>query len=154
MSKFVYRMQNILNLKYKLEDQAKMEFAAARRQLTEEEEKLELLYRRKDSYEEEGRRLREDALAVMDILENRNAILQMEDFIELQKLEVAKAEDALEIERQKLQEVMQERKVQEKLREKAFEAFVKEENAKESKEIDELVSYTYGQRKREKAGSL
>ncbi len=154
MSKFVYRMQNILNLKYKLEDQAKMEFAAARRRLTEEEEKLELLYRRKDSYEEEGRRLREDALAVMDILENRNAILQMEDFIELQKLEVAKAEDALEIERQKLQEVMQERKVQEKLREKAFEAFVKEENAKESKEIDELVSYTYGQRKREKAGSL
>ena len=138
MSKFVYRMQNILNLKYKLEDQAKMEFAAARRRLTEEEEKLELLYRRKDSYEEEGRRLREDALAVMDILENRNAILQMEDFIE----------------RQKLQEVMQERKVQEKLREKAFEAFVKEENAKESKEIDELVSYTYGQRKREKAGSL
>ena len=154
MSKFVYRMQNILNLKYKLEDQAKMEFAAARRRLTEEEEKLELLYRRKDSYEEEGRRLREDALAVMDILENRNAILQMEDFIELQKLEVAKAEDALEIERQKLQEVMQERKVQEKLREKAFEAFVKEENAKESKEIDDLVSYTYGQRKREKAGSL
>ena len=154
MSKFVYRMQNILNLKYKLEDQAKMEFAAARRRLTEEEEKLELLYRRKDSYEEEGRRLREDALAVMDILENRNAILQMEDFIELQKLEVAKAEDALEIERQKPQEVMQERKVQEKLREKAFEAFVKEENAKESKEIDELVSYTYGQRKREKAGSL
>ena len=154
MSRFVYRMQNILNLKYKLEDQAKMEFAAARRRLTEEEEKLELLYRRKDSYEEEGRRLREDALAVMDILENRNAILQMEDFIELQKLEVAKAEDALEIERQKLQEVMQERKVQEKLREKAFEAFVKEENAKESKEIDELVSYTYGQRKREKAGSL
>ena len=30
MSKFVYRMQNILNLKYKLEEQAKMEFAAAR----------------------------------------------------------------------------------------------------------------------------
>ena len=154
MSKFVYRMQNILNLKYKLEDQAKMEFAAARRRLTEEEEKLELLYRRKDGYEEEGRRLREDALAVMDILENRNAILQMEDFIELQKLEVAKAEEALETERQKLQEVMQERKVQEKLREKAFEAFMKEENAKESKEIDELVSYTYGQRKSEKAGSL
>ena len=148
MSKFVYRMQNILNLKYKLEEQAKMEFAAARRRLTEEEEKLELLYRRKDSYEEEGRRLREDTLRVLDILDNRNAILQMEEFIELQKIEVAKAEEALEVERQKLQEVMQERKVQEKLREKAFEAFMKEENAKESKEIDELVSYTYGQRRR------
>ncbi len=148
MSKFVYRMQNILNLKYKLEEQAKMEFAAARRRLTEEEEKLDLFYRRKGSYGEEGRRLREDTLEVLDILDNRNAILQMEEFIELQKIEVAKAEDALETERQKLQEVMQERKVQEKLREKAFEAFMKEENAKESKEIDELVSYTYGQRRR------
>lgn len=148
MSKFVYKMQNILNLKYKLEDQAKMEFATARRRLTEEEEKLEHFYRRKDAYEEEGRRLREDTLEVMDILENRNAILQMDEFIELQKLEVAKAEAALEAERQKLQEVMQERKVQEKLREKAFEAFVKEENAKESKEVDELVSYTYGQKRR------
>ena len=148
MSKFVYRMQNILNLKYKLEDQAKMEFATARRRLTEEEEKLDEFYRRKDSYEEEGRRLREDTLEVLDILDNRNAILQMDEFIELQKLEVAKAEAALEVERQKLQEVMQERKVQEKLREKAFEAFIKEENARESKEVDELVSYTYGQKRR------
>lgn len=154
MSKFVYRMQNILNLKYKLEDQAKMEFAAARRRLTEEEEKLELLCRRKASYEEEGRRLREDTLAVLDILENRNAIVQMEEFIELQKLEVVKAEEALEIERQKLQEVMKERKIHEKLREKAFMAFLKEENARESKEIDELVSYTYGQKKSSKAGNL
>ncbi len=148
MSKFIYRMQNILNLKYKLEDQAKMEFAEARRRLTEEEEKLEMLFRRKAEYEEEGRRLREDTLEVLDILGNRNAILQMEEFIELQKLEVEKAEEALEVKRQKLQEVMQERKIHEKLREKAFEAFMKEENAKESKEIDELVSYTYGQKQR------
>lgn len=148
MSKFVYRMQNILNLKYKLEDQAKMEFAAARRRLDEEEEKLRTLYGRKSSYEEEGRRLREDTLEVLDILDNRNAILQIEEFIELQKEEVEKAEAALEVERQKLQEIMQERKVQEKLREKAFETFIKEENARESKEVDELTSYTYGQKRR------
>lgn len=152
MAKFFYRMQNILNLKYKLEEQAKMEFAVARRRLTEEEEKLEALFCRKREYEEEGRRLREDTLAVLDILENRNAILQMDEFIELQKLEVAKAEEALEAERQKLQEVMQERKIHEKLREKAFEAFMKEENARESKEIDELVSYTYGQKQRRSSG--
>ena len=45
-----------------------------------------------------------------------------------------------------LQTAMQESKTQEKLREKAFEQFVKEENARESKEIDELVSYTYGRK--------
>lgn len=147
MSKFIYGMQNILNLKYKLEEQAKADFAIARKKLDTEMEKLDVLYQRKSAYEEEGRRLREDTLNVRDILDNKNAILQMEDFIEMQKEEIKKAEEALEQERKKLQEVMQERKIQEKLREKAFEAFVKEENAREGKEIDERTSYTYGQKK-------
>lgn len=148
MAKFIYRMQNILNLKTKLEEQQKMEFAAARKRLDEEEEKLNLLFRRKANYEEEGRRLREDSLNVQDILDNRNALIQMDDYIAFQRIQVSKAEDALEIERQKLQEAVQERKIQEKLREKAFEVFMREENARESKEVDELVSYTYGQKRR------
>ena len=39
---------------------------------------------------------------------------------------------------------MQERKIHEKMREKAFERFVAEVNAAEVKEIDELTSYVYG----------
>lgn len=148
MSKFIYKMQSILNLKYKLEDQAKMEFAAARRHLDEAEERLTLLVERKLSYEEEGRTLRENSLNVQDIMDNRHAILQMEEFIEYQKIRVKEAETELERERRKLQEVMQERQVHEKLREKAFETFVREENAREGKEIDELTSYTYGQKRR------
>ena len=42
---------------------------------------------------------------------------------------------------------MQERKTHDKLKEKAFEQFVKDENARESKEIDELTSYSYGKNK-------
>lgn len=148
MSKFIYRMQSILNLKYKMEEQAKMEFAAARMHLDEEEEKLTHLFARKVSYEEDGRRLRKSNLNVQDILDNKNAILQMDDYIEYQKIQVRSAEALLEEKRQKLQEVMQERKVQEKLREKAFEAFIKEENSAESKEVDELTSYTYGRKRR------
>ena len=34
----------------------------------------------------------------------------------------------------------------EKLKEKAFEQFMKDENAAEGKAVDELTSYTYGQR--------
>lgn len=148
MSKFIYRMQSILNLKYKMEEQVKMEFAAARMRLDEEEEKLSRLFERKASYEEEGRRLREHNLNVQDIMDNKNAILQMNDYIENQKIEVRRAEDELERKRRKLQEVIQERKVQEKLREKAFEEFIKEENSAESNEVDELTSYTYGRRRR------
>ena len=148
MAKFIYRMQNILNLKLKLEEQQKMEFAAARKRLDEEEDKLHLLFRRKEGYEEEGRRLREDNLNVQDILDNRNALLQMDDYIAFQRIQVSKAEAKLEEERQKLQEAVQERKIQEKLRENACEVFVREENARDSKEVDELVSYTYGQKRR------
>ena len=109
MAKFIYRMQNILNLKLKLEEQQKMEFAAARKRLDEEEDKLHLLFRRKEGYEEEGRRLREDNLNVQDILDNRNALLQMDDYIAFQRIQVSKAEAKLEEERQKLQEAVQER---------------------------------------------
>ena len=39
MAKFIYRMQSILDIKQKLEEQAKNEFAKARLQLTLEEDK-------------------------------------------------------------------------------------------------------------------
>ena len=46
--------------------------------------------------------------------------------------------------REHLNEAMKERKTFEKLKEKAFEKFVAEENQKEQKDVDELVSYRYG----------
>ena len=41
---------------------------------------------------------------------------------------------------------MVERKTHEKLREQNLEAYMKEFNAEESKEIDQLVSYKFGQK--------
>lgn len=146
MAKFKYRMQSILKVKKKLEEQAKNEFAAARAVLNEEEEKLEQLKKRKEVYEEEGRALREDTLNIMDIIENKEALLRMDEFIADQQLNVKRAEDRMEEARLVLQTAMQESKTQEKLREKAFDQFRKEENARESREIDELVSYTYGRK--------
>lgn len=149
MAKFVYRMQNILNIKYKLEDLAKTEFMLANRALQEEEAKLGSLKERKAGYEEEGRKLLSKRLDMDRIKENREAILAMDDFIARQILRVEEAKRQVEIKAAKLAELMQERKAQEKLKEKAFEQFMQEENAKEGKEIDELVSFTYGKRQRE-----
>lgn len=146
MAKFVYRMQSILNIKVKMEEQAKMEFAAARMRLDEEEEKLSLLFERKETYQEEGRALRKNGLKVLEIMENRDAVGIMDEFIADQRYQVSLAERALEEARLRLQLAMQESKTQEKLRERAFEEFLHEENAKEAKEIDELVSYTHSHR--------
>ena len=43
---------------------------------------------------------------------------------------------------------MKERKIFEKLREKAWRQFQKEELLKEQKEVDELVSYTYSKERK------
>lgn len=146
MAKFVYRMQSILNIKNQMETQAKMELGQAQRRLMEEEERLKVLYDRKRAYLEEGRKLRTEALKVQSLRDNEYALARMDEFIEFQKLNVKKAEEEVEAARVKLEEIMKERKAQEKLRERAFEQFVHEVNAQESKEVDELTSYTYGQK--------
>lgn len=146
MAKFTYRMQSILNIQYQLENQAKMDLGRAQMYLMEEEEKLQALIHRKEAYLEEGRRMRSDMLRVNDLRDNRNAMLIMDGMIEAQRGQVAQAEQAVEAARLRLQEVMQERKMHERLKEKAFEQFMQEENAAEGKAVDELTSYTYGQR--------
>ena len=139
-------MQSLLNIQYQLESQAKMDLGRAQMHLNEEEEKLQILIDRKEAYLEEGRLMRSDRLHIMDLKDNRNAVLIMDEMIDRQREQVALARKAVEEARKKLQEVMQERKMHEKLREKAFVEFVREENAAEHKAVDELTSYTYGQR--------
>ena len=146
MARFRYSMQSILNIKLKLETQAKQEFSAARAALDREEAKLQALYDRKEGYARDGEALLSGTLNLRAIEENREAVRCMEVFIMQQHANVEKAERNLEKVREKLAEVMMERKTHERLKEKAFEEFLMEEKRQESKEIDQLTSYTYGQR--------
>ena len=140
-------MQSILNIKLKLETQAKQEFSAARAALDEEEERLQALFDRKSGYESKRTTLLSGRLNLREIEENKTAILCMEDYIERQQMNVDTAERKLEEARERLTEVRMERKTHETLRDKAFQEFLMEEKKQESKEIDQLTSYTYGQRR-------
>ena len=144
MARFRFSLQNILDMKEKLEDQAKNDFAQANRRLQEaiaEKEALELRLK------EEKKKFQRDLSAALDI----GKIHQREDAIDIlrmyvaqQMLVVKQREKEVEVAREHLNEAMKEKKTFEKLREKAFEAYVAEENLREQKEIDELVSYRYG----------
>ena len=149
MAGFKYRMHNILDIKQKLEESAKMEFGEANFRVMEEEEKLAVINDRKRAYEEEGNKLRSARLHVGDIKNNTQAISVLSGMKKEQESEVEKAKVVQEQKRIKLQIAMQERKTQEKLYENAFQEFVREENARESKEVDELTSYVYGRRAKE-----
>ncbi len=148
MARFRYRMQSILDIKVKLEDQAKQEFGAAKLALDQETDKLELLVKRRLNYMLEAQRLLNGDLHIREITENKAAILRMDEYILEQKEVIRKAEEKLEEKRLKLQQVVQERKMHDKLKEKAYDTFLEEEKHSEGKEVDELTSYVYGQRNR------
>jgi flagellar FliJ protein len=143
MAKFFYSMQNILDIKLKLEESAKQEYADARHRLNEEEDKLQRLRDRKAEYLTAYQNALLGNLDFLEIEECSHAIDVMDDLIELQNEEVKKASKELEKARQKLNQVMQERKMHEKLKEKKFDEFLVELNASENKETDEVVSYQY-----------
>ena len=144
MAKFNYSMQNILQLKEKMEEQERNNFAARRRALTEEEDKLAALIAKRNAVAEEGKRLRQTVIDVRSIRENEDLQRYTDEQVKQQRIKVRVAEKSLDAARAKMQEAMQERKIHEKMREKAFERFVAEVNAAEVKEIDELTSYVYG----------
>ncbi len=145
MAKFIYRMQNILDIKNKLEIQAKNSYAAARMKLSQEEQKLDKLFEQKKSYEEAYRQQLSGNINVLQINICKNAIELSKNQIKKQLVEVKVASLNLEAAQKRLGEVMKERKIQEKLREKAYEEFLQELSDQEKKEIDELVSFRFEQ---------
>lgn len=143
MKKFRYSMENLLQVKKKLEDQAKIAYGLARLRLTKEEEKLEQMKERKDGYENELRNLRSNKLDIFKIMQCEQAIEVMRQNIKQQITAVKNAAHRLEIARIRLSDAMVERKTQERLKEKALEEYMLEFDAEERKEVDELNSFNY-----------
>ena len=144
MTRFSFRLESILQIKIKLEEQAKMEFAAAKMRLNEEEDKLQALKDRKEAYEQELKRLYMGNLDVRRINSTSAAIEVTETQINTQAFAVKRAEKKVAAASEKLSTVMQERKSMEKLKENKLAEYMREYNEEESKQTDELISYQYG----------
>ncbi len=146
MAKFIYKMQNILDIKCQMEEQAKITYSLARKKLDDEEEKLRVLLNRKHEYEENYRELASSVLDVLSIVNCKKAIDLTKEKIKKQYIEIHVAEKNLEVARIKLNDVMVDRKTYEKLKEHEFDNFLRELDEQEKKEIDELVSYRYNKK--------
>ena len=130
MARFRFPMENILNMKEKLEEQAKNEYAQANARLLREQDKLDAIVRRQEQAKEKLKQVLSETLSVMEVREKENALEIIKMYAMQQLLIVKQCEKEVEIARAKLSEAMKERKIFEKLREKAFEEFVREENRK------------------------
>ena len=146
MLKFRSSMQGILNLKYRLEDQAKGIFAAAKQKYEEEVEKLTTLNQEKTLYEENLRKLMLGSLDFHEIQAVKTGIIAKEDAIKKQSRVVMRAEHEMQAASERLKELMVDRKMHETLKDKAFENYLLEMSGEEKKETDELVSYRFNNR--------
>ena len=87
MAKFVYRMQNILDLKIKMEEQRKAEYGLANARLRKEEDKLRELIIRKAGYEKQARELVQGTIDVHKIHTCKHAIDAMKSAIRTQMID-------------------------------------------------------------------
>ncbi len=150
MARFVYKMQSVLNIKQQTENQTKMEFAMAQAELNKQLDILEEYVTRKENYLKEAEELRnDDSLKLQEILDNQYATAQMDVMIKQQAGVVKQYEDRVEQVRIKLTRNIQERKMQETLRDRAFSEYLEEQKQEEAKENDQRTSFTYGQRQKE-----
>lgn len=149
MAKFIYSMQSLLNIKQKLEDQEKTAFGLAKATLNEEEEKLRRLFLQKQQYTERKRMEMSGRINARELNMLEQAIKSTDDRIAEQRVVVKRAEQAVAMAQKRLENAMKERKIQETLREHAFEEFKKEVEAEEQKEINELVTFRFGNAKSE-----
>lgn len=143
MAKFVFKLQSILDIKLKLENQAKIAYGQANARLRKEEAALQMLITQRSMYEKRAVDLVNGTISIRDIKENKQSIDIMKSRIRAQMMVVHAAEKQAEAARQKLNEMMIERKTFEKLRERAFEEFKQEVAYEENQAVNELVSYTY-----------
>ena len=144
MAKFIFKMENLLSIKYKLEDQAKAEYGMELIRLREEERKLELLIAKRDAYQARLKDALRDDLDLREIKDLENCVEHAKYNINVQRFMVQQQQERVNRAREKLDDAMKERKTYEKLKEKAFEQFKIEIEAQERKEVDELVSFRFG----------
>lgn len=146
MAKFVYRMENVLKLKEQIENQRQMEFIAAQNKVYEEEEKMKELVNRYRQYLNEQKEMATSKINVVKLRQLGEGIEATKDLIKAAAVQVKVAKKNMEVSQNRLAEAVKERKIQEKLKEKAFESFKQELNKEEMKEIDEVISFNYNNR--------
>jgi len=143
MKKFVFELQSVLEIKEKLESQAKNNFASAQAKLNEEEALRDEIGQKRENYRGQLTDSINGRLDLREISRLQDAIDILTERYMDQELVCKRAEKQVELARARLTTAIRERKTIEKLREKKLEEYMKEYNAEESKLIDELVSYKH-----------
>lgn len=143
MGKFVFKLQAVLNLKKQIESNLKNELGKAVQELERQKKKLKDIELKRAAYYQEINAKSSSGVSVGKLKEFSSYISLLNEKIEYQKNNVKCAQKSVDKYREQLIVAVQERKMMEKLREKKFEEFMKEQQRDEQKIIDEIASFNY-----------
>ncbi|MCR4721079.1 MAG: flagellar export protein FliJ [Lachnospiraceae bacterium] len=143
MQKFKFKLEGVLSVKLRLEEQAKAAFASAMQSLNACEQRRDEAAKRVSAYEHRFEELISGVLNVTEINMCKEAIRIVREDLAEKENAVKRASNRVEMCRKNLTNAIMERKTLEKLKEKEFEEYIKEYNDEERKQIDELVSYRH-----------
>lgn len=141
MKVFNYGLQNILDYRTDMEEDEKNKFSVILKEFNREEEKLKSLQEKLDK------------ALFSSINRNKNDVIEQKNFqhymhflrekIEIQRQLLKEIKGRLEAKKQEVALAQKERKVMEKLKNKAFNNYKVEMNKIEQRTIDELALYSY-----------
>lgn len=143
MQKFEFRLESVRNLKIQMEDNAKNNLAAASRELERQKDHLSGLVSTRESSIEDLNAEVDKGVSINKIKSYNNYLTLLKTQIANQKENVNKAKRHVDIKRECLVKAVQERKILDKLRDKKYEEYIKEQSKAEQVLIDELNSFKF-----------
>lgn len=141
MAGFKFRLQTFLNLKNQFEKNAKNELGIAVMKLEEEKARLLSIEEDISLCSDDFKKACTGRIQPEKIKEVKVFLERLKKERERQEANVKQHQQNVDKIREKLIEIMKERKVLENLKEKELKEFLKLEEAKEQQRVDELVSY-------------
>lgn len=146
MSKFIFKMQNFLNVKEKLEEQKKIDYGNAVSKLEKEQQILKNLKQQKQELIKNIKNNIKNQVYFDQLQNINNYIVFIDKQIYEQKQCLNDAYKQVEQARNNLVEAVKDTKTLQSLKDNEREKYFFLEGQKEQKNVDELVSYKYNKK--------
>ena len=138
---FRFKLQRILDLKLKQEDEKKNQIATIMQAIKTKEDELEALTSEKKQKEFSLNDNRKRGISILEIRNINQYLLFLDKKINTLRFEISSLESNLNQKRLEYLELQKERKTFEKLKEKDYEKYLYNEKKEEEKMIDQIVTF-------------
>ena len=138
---FRFKLQRVLDLKLKQEDEKKNQIATLMQAIKTKEDELEALSSEKKQKEFSLNDNTKRGISILEIRNINQYLLFLDKKINTLRFEISSLESNLNQKRLEYLELQKERKTFEKLKEKDYEKYLYNEKKEEEKMIDQIVTF-------------